>query len=135
MAIDPVSSSVSSVSGFVSSRPPDPAPDARDAVDQENDARRIAEADRGASPQYLSGPGPGAPPAGGARVDAGAVVNDPEGSIQRAQTVIESSPAGEAPSSAEMRRAAEAYRAVSNAESDVARQRQGEGARTTDVLA
>jgi len=130
MAIEPISAG-----NVALSRPPDPAPDARVAAEQENDARRIAEADRGASPQYLSGPGPGAPPTGGGRVDAGAVVNDPEGSIQRAQTLIETPDAGATPSSAEMRRAAEAYRAVSNAESDLARQRQGEGARTTDVLA
>ncbi|HVP18281.1 MAG TPA: hypothetical protein VMU36_04740 [Spirochaetia bacterium] len=132
MAIEPVSSYVSGVAQF---RPPEPAPDARVAVDQENDARRIAEADRGASPQYLTGPGPGAQPAGGGRVDAGAVVNDPEGSIQRAQTLIESSSANAAPSSAEVSRAADAYRAVANAQSDIARQKQGEGTRTTDVLA
>ncbi len=124
-----------SAGNVVLSRPPEPAPDPRVAVEQENDARRIAEADRGASPQYLSGPGPGTPPAGGGRVDAGAVVNDPEGSIQRAQTLIETSNAGTAPSSADRRRAAEAYRVVSSAESDLARQRQGEGARATDVLA
>lgn len=132
MPIEPVSSYTS---GVVPSRPPEPAPDARVAVDEENDARRIAEADRGASPQYLAGPGAGAAPEGGGRVDAGAVVNDPEGSIQRAQTLIETSNANATPSSAEMSRAADAYRAVANAQGDLARQQQGEGTRTTDVLA
>ena len=132
MAIEPISSSVG---GVVPSRPPEAAPDARVAVDQENDARRVAEADRGASPQYVSGPGPGAPPEGGGRVDAGAVVNDPEGSIQRAQTLIETSNANTTPTSAEMSRAADAYRAVANAQSDLARQQQGGGTRATDVLA
>ncbi len=116
MAVDAVSSFVS---GLVPSRPPDPAPD------QGNDARAVAEASQPA-PQPMTGPGPAVPVA---------TVNDPEGSIQRAQTVIESSSAGETPSSADMRRAAEAYRAESNAESDLARQRQAEGVRSTDVLA
>ncbi len=123
MAIDAVSSFVS---GVVPSRSPDPAPDARRAVDQENDARVMAAADQGATPQPMAGPGPAIPVA---------TVSDPEGSIQRAQAVIESSNAGATPSSAEMRRAAEAYRAESNAESDLARQRQAEGVRSTDVLA
>lgn len=133
MAIEPVSSFSS---GVLANRPPDPPPDAREAVEQQNDARRIAEADRGASPQYLSGPqGADTSQAGGGRVDAGAVVNDPEGSIQRAQTLIQDVNANGAPSEAETRRAAEAYQAASTAQSDLARQQQGQGARTMDVLA
>ncbi|MGA2764140.1 MAG: hypothetical protein ABSG17_12305 [Spirochaetia bacterium] len=132
MAVDPISSST----GVVPSRPPQTEPDARDAVEQQNDARRIAEADRGASPQYASAPqSAGTAPQGGGRVDAGAVVTDPEGSIQRAQTLIETSNSNGAPSESEMRAAAEAYRVASAAQSDIARQRQGEGAGATDVLA
>jgi hypothetical protein len=76
-----------------------------------------------------------AAPAGAGGVDAGAVVNDPEGSIQRAQTLIQSTGSSGAPSEAETRRAAEAYQAASTAQSDLARQQQGEGVRTMDVLA
>jgi hypothetical protein len=133
MAIDAVSSFMN---GGVASRPPEPTPDAREAVQQQNDSRRIAEADRGASPQYVSAPQEAnTAAAGGGRVDAGAVTNDPEGSIQRAQTLIQSVNSNGAPSEAETRRAAEAYQAASTAQSDLAHQQQGEGARTTDVLA
>ncbi|MGA2615842.1 MAG: hypothetical protein ABSG38_20575 [Spirochaetia bacterium] len=131
MAIEPVSSFSS---GVLANRPPDPPPDAREAVEQQNDARRIAEADRGASPQYVNAPQQ-TDAGGGGRVDAGAVVNDPEGSIQRAQTLIQDVNANGAPSEAETRRAAEAYQAASTAQSDLARQQQGQGARTMDVLA
>jgi ABC-type branched-subunit amino acid transport system substrate-binding protein len=133
MAIESVSSFNA---GFTVSRPPDAAPDARDAVEQQNDAMRIAEADRGASPQYVSAPQQtNATPAGGGGVDAGAVVNDPEGSIQRAQTLIQNVNANGAPSEAESRRAAEAYQAASAAQNQIAQSRQAEGAQSLDILA
>jgi len=140
MAIEAVSSYSS---GMVASRPPEAVPGAEEAAAQRNDAVRIAEADRGASPQYVNVPpasAPGAPgvnaaPAGGGQVDAGAVVNDPEGSIQRAQTLIQSVNSNGAPSEAETRRAAEAYQAASSAQSELAQRQEGQGARSTDVLA
>ncbi|HVO39728.1 MAG TPA: hypothetical protein VMV03_11930 [Spirochaetia bacterium] len=120
---------------MAASRPREVVPDAREAAEQQNDARRIAEASRGASPQYLSGPSGESYHAGGGRVDAGPVTADPEGSIQRAQTIIQSANANGAPSEAETRAAAEAYRVASAAQGDLARRQQGEGTRTTDVLA
>ena len=133
MAIEPVSSYSS---GFAAVRPQDPAPDARQALEQQNDAQRIAEAAQGASPQYVNAPqGADGGQTGGGRVDAGAVVNDPEGSIQRAQTIIQSVNSDGAPTEAETRRAAEAYQAASTAQSELTRQQQREGARTMDVLA
>ncbi len=111
MAIEAVSSSAS---GVVASRPPDPPPE------QGNDG--VSQAATPPEP----GPGPEAPVA---------MVNDPEGSIQRAQTIIQNASTDLTPSSAEMQRAADAYRSVSTSQSDIARQRQAEGARSTDVLA
>jgi len=138
MAIEPISYSQM---GFAASRPSDPLPDARQAVEQQNDANRIAEADRGASPQYVNAPQTNAAaqetnaaPPGGGRVDAGAVVNDPEGSIQRAQALIQTVNSNGAPSEAETRRAAEAYQAASSAQTQIARQQQGQGAQTLNVL-
>ena len=140
MAIEAVSSYAS---GMAASRPPEPVPGAQEAAAQRNDALRIAEADRGASPQYVNAPAPG--PAGAGertprrpvegRSDAGAVVNDSEGSIQRAQTLIQSVNSNGAPSEAETRRAAEAYQAASSAQSELAQRQEGQGARSTDVLA
>ena len=121
--------------GAPASRPPETTPDARQVAEQQNDARRVAEAAQGASPQYLSGPkGESYASGGGGRVDAGPVTNDPEGSIQRAQTLIQSVNSNGAPSSAETRAASEAYRVASAAQSDLARQQQGEGVRTVDVM-
>ena len=136
MALEGVSSIPPvSAPGAPASRPPETTPDAREAERQQNDARRIAEASQSASPQYLSGPNGESYSGGGARVDAGPVTNDPEGSIQRAQTLIQSVNSNGAPSSAETRAASEAYRVASAAQSDLDRQRQGEGSRSVDVLA
>jgi hypothetical protein len=142
MAIEPVSYSMA---GLAAGRPPDPMPDARQAVEQQNDANRIAEADSGASPQYVNAPQTNAvaqeagaapaAPAGGGSVGAGAVVDDPEGSIQRAQTLIQTVNSNGAPSEADTRRAAEAYQAASSAQAQIAQQQQGQGSQTLDVLA
>jgi hypothetical protein len=133
MAIEAISSYSS---GFVASRAPDPAPDATQAVQQQNDARRIAQADQGASPQYVNAPQQAnAAPAAGGGVDAGAVVNDPEGSIQRAQTLIQNVNANASPTEAETRRASEAYQAASTAQSQIAQQQQQQGAQSMNVLA
>ncbi|HUI72433.1 MAG TPA: hypothetical protein VL354_18080 [Spirochaetia bacterium] len=133
MAIEAVSSYANQAA---MSRPPEVAPDPREAVEQQNDARQIARADQGASPQYLSGPeGRSAAASGGGGVDAGAMVNDPEGSIQRAQTIIQSASSNASPSEAETRRASEAYQAASSAQSQLAQRRQEEGAQSLNVLA
>jgi hypothetical protein len=132
MAID----SVSSYSSGFASRPPDPAPDATQAVQQQNDAGRIAQAAQGASPQYVNAPQQAdAAPAGGGGVDAGAVVNDPEGSIQRAQTLIQNTGSSSAPTEAQTRRASEAYQAAANAQSQISQQQQQQGAQSLNVLA
>jgi len=121
MAIDAVSSYSN---GFTVSRPPDPAPDATAVARQQDEVGQQAQADQGASPQYVSTPQASAAPA-----------NDPEASIQQAQTVIQSANAGAAPSEADTRRAAEAYQAASAAQSQIAQQQQQEGAQSLNVLA
>jgi hypothetical protein len=122
MAIDSVSSYSS---GSVARRPPDPAPDATAVARQQDEVSQQAQADQGASPQYVSAP----------QGVSAAPQNDPEASIQQAQTVIQSANAGGAPSEAETRRAAEAYQAASAAQSQIAQQQQQQGAQSLNVLA
>lgn len=130
MAIDAVSSYAS---GYSARRAPDPA---ADAAQGQNDAIRIAQAEQGASPQYVNAPQQAnSAPAGGGGVDAGAVVNDPEGSIQRAQTLIQNADANGAPTEADTRRASEAYQTVSAARSQMAQEQQQQGAQSVNVLA
>jgi len=139
MAIEPVSS-ISPVYGYTSgiaaSRPPEVTPDAREIAQQENDARREAEAVSGASPAYLSGPEGQAYAVGvGTRVSIVPIPSDAEGTLQRAQSLIESAYASGQPSAADANAAAEAYRVEAAARDDLARQRQGNGSRSVDVLA
>jgi len=118
------------------SRPPEATPDAREAARQENDARRTAEAVRGASPAYLSGPsGQAAPDGVGTRLNVVPVPSDAEGSLQRASVQIARAYGSGETTPADMRAASEAYRAEAAARDELARQRQGEGSRTLDVLA
>lgn len=129
-AISPVSQNVA----IARSRPPEVTPDAREIAAQENDARRIAEAVSGASPAHLQGPDEQTAVAGvGTRVDVVPVPSDPEGSLQRATAEISRAYQGGEPSPAEMRAAAEAYRAEAAAQADLARRAQGEGLRTLDI--
>ena len=122
MAIDAISSYSS---GYAVSRAPDPEPDATTVARQRNEVSQMAQADQGASPQYISMPqGPSAAPE-----------TDPEASIQQAQTIIQNANAKGAPSEAETRRAAEAYQAASSAQGQIAQQQQQEGAQTLNVLA
>ena len=110
------------------SRPPETTPDAREAAAQENDARRIAVAERGASPVRLEGPE-------GSRVSIVAVPNDAEGSLRTASAEVSRAYQGGEPSPSQMRSASEAYRVEAAARDDLARQQQGNGARGLDVMA
>ena len=145
MAVEPVSS-ISPVAAAPNppgtaaraqaTRPPETTPDARETARQENDARRSAQATSGASPAYLAGPqDTSATAAVGTRENVVAVPNDAEGSLQRASSQIARAYSGGEPTPADMRAASEAYRAEAAARDDLARQQQGNGTRTTDVLA
>ncbi len=134
MAIEPVSSitPISNVSPMQQvSRPPETTPTPLEAARQENDARRTAEAQSGASPAYLAGPGePGMQGGVGTRTQVVPTPNDVEGSIQRADSVLSRQPTAE-----EMRRASDAYQAQATARDEAARQREGIGTRTLDIMA
>jgi hypothetical protein len=115
-------------------RSPEVAPDARQAAEQENDARRVAESVSGSSPASLAGPD-GQPVAAsvGTRVDVIPVPADPAGSLERAGQQIERAYASGSPTPEEMRAAEEAYRVQAGARDDLARSAQAEGARSLDI--
>ena len=116
------------------SRPPETTPDARAAAEEENNARRMAEAVSGASPAYLAGPqGANASLAVGNRENVVAVPSDVEGSLQRASAQISRAYSSSEPSAAELRAASEAYQAEATARDNLARQQQGNGTRSIDV--
>jgi hypothetical protein len=118
------------------SRPPETTPDAREIARQENDALRTAEAVRSASPAHLSGQSGPVPSSGvGTRLNVVPVSGDVEGSLQTAGVQIARAYARGEPTPEEMRAGSDAYRAEAAARDELARQRQGEGARTLDVLA
>lgn len=116
------------------SRPPETTPDARESAAQENDARRTAEAVRGASPAMLAAPEQSTASVG-TRVDVVPEANNSELSLQRASSEISRSYQGGEPSASEMRAASEAYRAEAAARDQMAQQQQQGGARSADVLA
>ena len=138
MAIEPVSSisPISNPSPMQQiSRPPETTPTAVETARQENEARRTSEAESGASPAYLAGPGEQGMQGGvGTRTQVIPVEADVEGTLQRASAVL-SQPANTTPTSEEMRRASDAYQAQATAREDQARQREGNGTRTLDVMA
>ena len=128
----------------MSPRLPRTTPDAREAAAQENDARRVAEAVSGASPayigtvsqSYLSGPqNTSVPVSVGTRVPVVPVAADVEGSLREASMQIARAYARSEPSPADMRAGSEAYRAEAAARDELARQQQGNGTRTMDVMA
>ncbi len=137
MAIEPVSSitPISNISPMQQvSRPPETTPTAVETARQESDARRTAEAQSGASPAYLAGPGQPSMQGGvGTRVQIAPVANDVEGSLQRANSAL--SRTANEPTPEEMRRASEAYQAQAAARDEAARQREGNGTRTLDIMA
>jgi hypothetical protein len=110
-------------------RSPEVVPDARQAAEQENDARRIAESVSGASPAYQQGPD-GQPDAAavGTRVDVIPVPTESAGSIERAY-------ASGSPTPEEIRAAEEAYRGQAGARDDVARRAPADSARSLDITA
>jgi hypothetical protein len=139
MAID----SISSVSPIMAqgplsrmSRPQETTPDARVAAAQENDARNEASAVSGASPAYQAGNTQSANPSVvGTRTNASPVVNDAEGSLREASAQISRATQTGSQTPVDMRAASQAYSAEASARDEIARQQQGNGARTLDVLA
>ena len=136
MAIEPVSSisPISNPSPMQQvSRPPETTPTAVESARQENEARRTSEAQSGASPAYLAGPGEQGMQGGvGTRTQVVPVESDVEGTLQRASSVLSQS---NTPTSEEIRRASDAYQAQATAREDQARQREGNGTRTLDIMA
>ncbi len=137
MAVEPVGA-VPSVLSFASitriSRPPEVTPDAREALRQESDARRVAESVSGASPAYLSGPeAQAAPVSVGTRSTIVAVPTEPQGAMETAKAEISRAYSEGETTPADLRNAAEAYRVEAAARDELARREQGYGARTVDV--
>ena len=135
MAIDSISGSAPL---STLSRPPETTPNAREAVEQENDARRTAEAVQGAAPSTQSRPQEPAESLEtvGPRSNVVPASNSAELSYQDAsQALSRANGNGDQPSASEMRAASEAYRAEAAARDQVAQQQQQGGARTADVLA
>jgi hypothetical protein len=108
-------------------------PDAREAMAQETDARRVAESDRGAAPAYLRTEDTEAAAPATARAPVVPVAADPVGSMARATQALERAYGAGSPTPGDLRAAEEAYRAEAAARDDLARQEQGGGARSIDV--
>ena len=137
MAIEPVSAAAP-LEAFraamaASRQSPEVTPDAREAAAQESDARRMAEAERGASPAYLRGPDNETAAPASTRMNVIPVAADPLGSMEQANQAIARAYAAGSPTPADLRAAEEAYRAEAAARDDLARQEQGGGARSVDI--
>jgi hypothetical protein len=139
MAID----SISPVSPIMSqgpmtrvNRPQETTPDARVAAARENNARNEAAAVSGASPAYQAGGTQNANPSVvGTRTSVSPVAGDAEGSLREASAQISRATQVGSQTPVDMRAASQAYTAEAGAQEDIARQQQGNGARTLDVLA
>jgi hypothetical protein len=115
------------------SRPPETTPSAQEAASQENDARRTAESQSGASPAYLAGPGDtSSASAVGTRTPVQASA-DTETTLRESGAEIARASASS--STADQRAASDAYQAAAAAQSDMARQQQGNGSQGINVLA
>ena len=118
------------------SRSPEVTPDASEALRQESDARRVAESVSGASPAYLSGPeGQSVAVSVGTRTSIVAVPPEPQGALESAKAQIVRAWSEGETTPADLRNAAEAYRAEAAARDELARREQGNGLRTVDVSA
>jgi hypothetical protein len=122
--------SISSGSPIMSARPlttlsrsPETTPDARESSRQENEARRVATAQSGASPA-LSGPD-------SARISVIAVPEDAAGAQRAASSQI--ARAYQEAGSSQIRGASDAYQAQANARDDMARAQQDKGLRGIDI--
>jgi hypothetical protein len=135
MAIDAISSisPIMSSAMVQQSRPAQATPRAEDSAAQENDARRVASAESGASPAYQAAPDQaGSASSVGTRVNVQAVAPDAETALRASSAEIARAYSGDT-TPADMRAASEAYRVESGARSDL--QQQDNGMRNVDVLA
>jgi hypothetical protein len=115
-------------------RSPDVAPDAPAAVQQESDARRVAESVSGASPAYLTGPDHQPVSAGvGTRTEVVVSSADPAGSLEQAGREIERAYASAAPAAVDQIAAEQAYRAQAEARDALALRAQADGAKALDI--
>jgi hypothetical protein len=116
------------------SRPVEVTPDAREAVRQESDARRVAESVSGASPAYLSGPD-GQPVATGVgtRAPIVAVPVEAQGALETAKAAISRAWSEGDITPEDLRSAADAYRAEAAARDDLARRQRENGLRGVDI--
>lgn len=115
-------------------RSPDVGPEAPEAVRQEYDARREAEAVSGASPAYLRGPDnrPVSPEVG-TRTAVVVSAADPAATLDQAGRKIERAAATASPSAADRIAAEQAYQAQARASDEIAQRAQAEGARSLDI--
>jgi hypothetical protein len=116
-------------------RSPDVAPEAPEVVQQESDARRVAESVSGASPAYLTGSdNQPVSAAVGTRTEVVATSADPAGSLEQAGREIERAYASAAaPAAVDQIAAEQAYRAQAEARDDLAQRAQAEGAKALDI--
>jgi hypothetical protein len=139
MAID----SISSVSPIMAQsamvrmdRPQETTPDARETAVQENDARRTSTAVSGASPAYQAANTQASNPSTvGTQVNVTPVANDAEGSLREASAQISRASQAAAQTPVDQRTASQAYNAEAGARDELAKQQQGNGTQTLDVLA
>jgi hypothetical protein len=101
-------------------RPQETTPDARTTAVQENDARQTTTAASAAAPA-------------GTQVNTTPVANNAEANLQAASAQI--SRASQAQTPADLRAASQAYNAEAGARDELAKQQQGNGTQTLNVLA
>jgi hypothetical protein len=134
-SISPVSPIMAQSAIVKMDRPQETTPGARESAAQENDALRTSAAVSGASPAYqASAARQGNPSTVGTQVNVSPVANDAEGSLREASAQI-SRASQPAQTPLDMRAASQAYNAEAGARDELARQQQGNGSRTLDVLA
>ena len=134
MAIDSISPVMSAAPLQNLSRPPETTANAREAAAQENDARTVARSVSGASPAAAGNPEQAPGP-----VQTGTIVQvpaspDAETTLRQSSAEIARASSGQDTGAAQ-RTASEAYQAQANAQQDIARQQQGNGATSIDVMA
>lgn len=116
------------------SRPVEAAPDAREALRQESDPRRVAESVSGASPAYLRGPD-GQPVATGVgtRAPIVAVPVEAQGALETSKAIIRRAWSEGDITPEDLRSASDAYRAEAAARDELARRQQENGLRGVDI--
>lgn len=115
-------------------RSPEVVAEAPEAVRQEADARRQAEAVSSASPAYLRGPdNQPVTPGVGTRTEVVVSTADAAASLEQAGREIERAYASASPPAADRIAAEQAYQAQARASDELAQRAQAQGARSLDI--